>query len=161
MSFRLVTMESNNDADRWQTTSVVLHRDDSCLTSISFLLDAFLPRRAPASFRPVTASRCVRRKETAGTAWCLLCLQATSSYWSRLSSSLTRSVALQLQDNAVISESFRTSIQYITPTSAFDMRYQHWDVLLFPDSSRVPVQEFDTKCHLLHDQSKCTLQDRP
>ncbi|KIV89274.1 hypothetical protein PV10_08852 [Exophiala mesophila] len=29
------------------------------------------------------------------------------------------------------------------------MRYQDWDVLLFPAESRVPVQEFDTKCFAL------------
>ncbi|EXJ92566.1 hypothetical protein A1O3_01118 [Capronia epimyces CBS 606.96] len=27
------------------------------------------------------------------------------------------------------------------------MRYQNWDVLLFPGGSRVPIQEFDTKCY--------------
>ncbi|EXJ85498.1 2-isopropylmalate synthase [Capronia coronata CBS 617.96] len=27
------------------------------------------------------------------------------------------------------------------------MRYQNWDVLMFPGSSRVPIQEFDTKCY--------------
>jgi len=29
------------------------------------------------------------------------------------------------------------------------MRYLHWDVLLFPDESRIPIQEFDVKCHAL------------
>lgn len=33
------------------------------------------------------------------------------------------------------------------------MRYQNWDVLLFPADSRVPLQEFDTKCFAL-DPSK-------
>lgn len=33
------------------------------------------------------------------------------------------------------------------------MRYQNWDVLLFPRDSRIPIQEFDTKCFAL-DQSK-------
>lgn len=28
------------------------------------------------------------------------------------------------------------------------MRYQSWDVLLFPADSRIPIQEFDTKCHV-------------
>lgn len=27
------------------------------------------------------------------------------------------------------------------------MRYQNWDVLIFPQRSRVPVQEFRTGCH--------------
>ena len=31
----------------------------------------------------------------------------------------------------------------------FNMRYQNWDVLLFPGPSRVPIQEFDTKFHVL------------
>ncbi|KAK4943195.1 2-isopropylmalate synthase (Alpha-isopropylmalate synthase) (Alpha-IPM synthetase) [Elasticomyces elasticus] len=29
------------------------------------------------------------------------------------------------------------------------MRYQSWDVLLFPGDSRVPIQEFDTKCYAI------------
>lgn len=29
------------------------------------------------------------------------------------------------------------------------MRYQHWDVLLFPGDSKIPIQEFDTKCYAL------------
>ena len=29
------------------------------------------------------------------------------------------------------------------------MRYQSWDVLLFPLESRIPFQEFDTKCFAL------------
>lgn len=33
------------------------------------------------------------------------------------------------------------------------MRYQAWDVLLFPGDSRVPIQEFDTKCYPI-DQSE-------
>jgi hypothetical protein len=33
------------------------------------------------------------------------------------------------------------------------MRYQSWDVLLFPQDSRTPIQEFDTKCFVL-DQSQ-------
>jgi hypothetical protein len=33
------------------------------------------------------------------------------------------------------------------------MRYQNWDVLLFPGNSRVPVQEFSTACHVVSDQS--------
>jgi hypothetical protein len=40
------------------------------------------------------------------------------------------------------------------------MRYQNWDVLLFPADSRVPLQEFDTKCFAL-DPSKCQLCSDP
>ncbi|KAJ9609010.1 hypothetical protein H2200_006781 [Cladophialophora chaetospira] len=29
------------------------------------------------------------------------------------------------------------------------MRYQNWDVLLFPGDSRTPIQEYDTKCFVL------------
>lgn len=29
------------------------------------------------------------------------------------------------------------------------MRFLNWDVLLFPDESKVPIQEFDVKCHAL------------
>ncbi|OAP57584.1 hypothetical protein AYL99_08322 [Fonsecaea erecta] len=29
------------------------------------------------------------------------------------------------------------------------MRYQNWDVLLFPGDSRTPIQEFDTRCFVL------------
>jgi hypothetical protein len=32
------------------------------------------------------------------------------------------------------------------------MRYQNWDVLLFPGESRIPVQEFKTNCHVIPDQ---------
>lgn len=38
------------------------------------------------------------------------------------------------------------------------MRYLNWDILLFPGSSRVPLQEFDTKCHVLSNQSNEELQ---
>ena len=31
------------------------------------------------------------------------------------------------------------------------MRFLNWDVLLFPETSRVPVQEFRTACHAVHD----------
>lgn len=41
-----------------------------------------------------------------------------------------------------------------------NMRYQDWDVLLFPSESRVPVQEFDTKCFAL-DQSQCKKRHMP
>jgi hypothetical protein len=32
------------------------------------------------------------------------------------------------------------------------MRYQNWDVLLFPGNSRIPIQEFNTACHVVADQ---------
>jgi hypothetical protein len=35
------------------------------------------------------------------------------------------------------------------------MRYQNWDVLLFPADSKIPIQEFDTKCYAL-EQSECS-----
>ncbi|OBT73905.1 hypothetical protein VF21_08286 [Pseudogymnoascus sp. 05NY08] len=31
------------------------------------------------------------------------------------------------------------------------MRYQNWDVLLFSDKSKVPIQEFKTTCHVIQD----------
>ena len=31
------------------------------------------------------------------------------------------------------------------------MRYNDWDVLLFPTDSIVPVKEFRVDCHLVHD----------
>ncbi|KAG0651171.1 hypothetical protein D0Z07_2358 [Hyphodiscus hymeniophilus] len=31
------------------------------------------------------------------------------------------------------------------------MRYQNWDVLVFPDESKVPIQEFKTSCHVIDD----------
>jgi hypothetical protein len=34
------------------------------------------------------------------------------------------------------------------------MRYQNWDVLLFPDKSRIPIQEFKTSCHVIQDSGK-------
>lgn len=29
------------------------------------------------------------------------------------------------------------------------MRYLNWDILVFPDEHKVPIQEYDTKCHAL------------
>lgn len=34
------------------------------------------------------------------------------------------------------------------------MRYQNWDVLLFPGHSRIPIQEFNSACHILFDRGK-------
>ncbi|ETS87913.1 hypothetical protein PFICI_01741 [Pestalotiopsis fici W106-1] len=31
------------------------------------------------------------------------------------------------------------------------MRYEDWDVLLFPKDSKVPIKEFKTQCHVVHD----------
>ncbi|KAK5063173.1 hypothetical protein LTR84_005249 [Exophiala bonariae] len=41
------------------------------------------------------------------------------------------------------------------------MRYQNWDVLLFPADSRVPLQEFDTKCFALNPGSRLAPQHVP
>jgi hypothetical protein len=32
------------------------------------------------------------------------------------------------------------------------MRYRHWDVLLFPVGSKIPVQEFKTQCFVTRDK---------
>jgi hypothetical protein len=42
-------------------------------------------------------------------------------------------------------------------TSQPKMRYQDWDVLLFPEGSKVPIQEFKTQCHVTRDLGE-TLQ---
>lgn len=34
------------------------------------------------------------------------------------------------------------------------MRYQNWDVLLFSDKSKVPIQEFKATCHVIQDSGK-------
>lgn len=31
------------------------------------------------------------------------------------------------------------------------MRFEEWDVLLFPKDSKVPMKEFKTNCHVVHD----------
>lgn len=31
------------------------------------------------------------------------------------------------------------------------MRYLHWDVLLFPETSKIPMQEFKTGCYVVSD----------
>ena len=38
------------------------------------------------------------------------------------------------------------------------MRYANWDVLLFADGSRVPMQEFKTACYAVHD-AECISPD--
>jgi hypothetical protein len=32
------------------------------------------------------------------------------------------------------------------------MRYENWDVLLFPEDSKIPLQEFKTQCFVIDDQ---------
>lgn len=34
------------------------------------------------------------------------------------------------------------------------MRYEHWDVLLFPENSKIPVQEFKTQCFVTKDRGE-------
>ncbi|WEW59865.1 hypothetical protein PRK78_005346 [Emydomyces testavorans] len=38
------------------------------------------------------------------------------------------------------------------------MRYENWDVLLFPEGSRVPLQEFRTQCFVTRDRESPYLQ---
>ena len=40
------------------------------------------------------------------------------------------------------------------------MRYQNWDILLFPEGSKVPVQEFKTQCHVTRDLGVSPLPSR-
>lgn len=35
------------------------------------------------------------------------------------------------------------------------MRYDNWDVILFPKDSAVPIQEFRTACYTTHDERQC------
>lgn len=37
------------------------------------------------------------------------------------------------------------------------MRYQHWDVLLFPEGSKAPLQEFRTACFVITDPGRSSL----
>lgn len=30
------------------------------------------------------------------------------------------------------------------------MRYEDWDLLIFPQDSKIPLQEFKTQCHVVH-----------
>lgn len=34
------------------------------------------------------------------------------------------------------------------------MRYEDWDVLLFPYGSKIPFQEFKVNCYAVHDTGK-------
>jgi hypothetical protein len=35
------------------------------------------------------------------------------------------------------------------------MRYDNWDVILFPKDSHVPIQEFKTACYNVQNAGKC------
>lgn len=39
------------------------------------------------------------------------------------------------------------------------MRYENWDILLFPEGSKVPVQEFKTQCFVTKDADSPYLQN--
>ncbi|KUJ22447.1 uncharacterized protein LY89DRAFT_762652 [Mollisia scopiformis] len=41
------------------------------------------------------------------------------------------------------------------------MRYQNWDVLVFPDPSKIPLQEFKTSCQVIQDPESNNLQFNP
>jgi len=47
--------------------------------------------------------------------------------------------------------SFIASLCLSVPLLGPKMRYQDWDVLLFPEGSKVPIQEFKTQCHVTRD----------
>lgn len=40
------------------------------------------------------------------------------------------------------------------------MRYENWDVLLFPENSKVPIQEFKTQCFVTKDEGSYLQFDR-
>lgn len=40
------------------------------------------------------------------------------------------------------------------------MRYENWDVLLFPENSKVPIQEFKTQCFVTKDTDSPYLHDQ-
>lgn len=39
------------------------------------------------------------------------------------------------------------------------MRYENWDVLLFPSGSKVPIQEFKTQCFVTKDRDSPYMQN--
>jgi hypothetical protein len=52
----------------------------------------------------------------------------------------------------------RTSILGpLTSICLSTMRYQNWDVLLFPDLSKIPFQEFKTSCSVVQDPGKLAI----
>lgn len=34
------------------------------------------------------------------------------------------------------------------------MRYDNWDIILFPEDSNIPIQEYKTACYFSHDEGK-------
>lgn len=40
------------------------------------------------------------------------------------------------------------------------MRYENWDVLIFPEGTKVPLQEFKTQCFVIKDTSSPYLQNQ-
>lgn len=44
---------------------------------------------------------------------------------------------------------------YLIPTPPVKMRFEDWDVLLFPRDSKIPMKEFRTNCHVVHDNGEC------
>jgi hypothetical protein len=50
-----------------------------------------------------------------------------------------------------------STVRYISDLhlqSFAEMRYENWDVLLFPEGSKVPIQEFRTQCFVTRDQGE-------
>jgi hypothetical protein len=41
------------------------------------------------------------------------------------------------------------------------MRYDDWDVILFPKDSHVPIQEFKTACYVSPEECECHDPSRP
>lgn len=39
------------------------------------------------------------------------------------------------------------------------MRYENWDVLLFPENSKVPIQEFKTQCFVIKDRGTYDIRE--
>lgn len=69
-------------------------------------------------------------------------------------SKLQSSFPLQLTACYLSGEDFATSLPYRELgffSKVEEMRYQNWDVLLFPDPSKIPVQEFKTSCQVIQD----------
>lgn len=65
-----------------------------------------------------------------------------------------------IQHFSIASETFASCVRYyfickqrcLVYTEDFNMRYQNWDVLVFPDLSKIPQQEFKTACQVIQDQ---------
>ena len=52
-----------------------------------------------------------------------------------------------------------TFVALLTATAFYSiMRYENWDVLLFPEGSKVPIQEFKTQCFVTKDSDSPYLQ---